>query len=356
MANVENSSIPLEDYTPVSKLVTPHTRVMAPRFPVVDAHNHLGPEFGGWLNRPLSNLLSALDEGHVRAYVDLDGGWGEDILNSHLEKFKNAAPERFRVFGGVDWSQWQARGDQFGEWAAGRIRAQAARGADGVKIWKPLGLRVKDHHQNLVTVDDPRLNPIWQTAGELRLPVTIHIADPVAFFEPQDHYNERWEELRQHTDWHFQSPPYPSFLSIVNAMAHVIERFPDTTFIGAHVGCYAENLAWVGALLDRCPNFNIDISARIGELGRQPYTARKFFLKYAAQILFGTDAGPNLEMYRIHYRFLETEDEYFNYAPGDIPPQGRWFVNGLYLPDEVLKKIYYQNAVRILHLDPRLFD
>jgi len=137
-------------------------------------------------------------------------------------------------------------------------------------------------------------------------------------------------------------------MSIMNGLAHLVERHPRTTFIGAHVGCYAENLAWVGALLDRCPNFYVDIAARIGELGRQPYAARRFFTQYADRILFGIDAGPDLEEYRLYYRFLETDDEYFNYNTSDIPQQGRWYVSGLHLPQTVLKKVYTQNAERLI--------
>ena len=148
------------------------------------------------------------------------------------------------------------------------------------------------------------------------------MADPVAFFDPVDETNERWEELGQHPDWAFTSPPFPPFLHILSGLANLVARHPQTTFIGAHVGCYAENLAWVGALLERCPNFFVDISARIGELGRQPYTARRFFLKYADRILFGSDMGPDLEAYRIIYRFLETDDEYFNYYPAPDPAAG----------------------------------
>ncbi len=198
-------------------------------------------------------------------------------------------------------------------------------------------------------VDDPRLESIWQTAGELGLPVIIHVADPVAFFDPIDETNERWEELGEHPDWAFTSPPYPPFLHIMDGLANMVARHPGTTFIGAHVGCYAENLEWVGALLDRCPNFYVDISARIGELGRQPYSARRFFLRYADRILFGSDMGPEPEAYRIIYRFLETEDEYFNYNTGPIPQQGRWYVNGLHLPNEILEKVYSRNAERILN-------
>jgi predicted TIM-barrel fold metal-dependent hydrolase len=174
------------------------------------------------------------------------------------------------------------------------------------------------------------------------------VADPVAFFEPLDATNERWEELHAHPDWQFPSPPYPTFLQIMDELANLVARHPNTTFIGAHVGCYAENLGWVGALLDRCPNFFIDTSARIAELGRQPYTARRFFIRYADRILFGTDAGPDTGTYRLYYRFFETDDEYFNYSLSAVPPQGRWQIYGLYLPDEVLEKLYYRNAETII--------
>ncbi|BAJ62440.1 MULTISPECIES: amidohydrolase family protein [Anaerolinea] len=341
----------LEHYKPRSKLVTRQSVVEKPRFPVIDAHNHLAPPFGGdWEEKPINELLDRMDAAGVIHYVDLDGGWGEDILNRHLDLFKARAPERFTIFGGVDWNQWEYLGNRFPEWAAERLRIQKARGAEGLKIWKHFGLHVRDHTGARVAVDDARLDPVWQTAGELGMPVLIHIADPVAFFDPIDETNERWEELGAHPDWSFPSPPFPPFLEIVNALHRLVKRHPQTTFIGAHVGCYAENLAWVGSVLDDCPNFFVDIAARIGELGRQPYTARRFFLKYADRILFGTDVGPDLETYRIYYRFLETDDEYFNYNPGEIPLQGRWYIYGIFLPDEVLEKVYAGNARRILRI------
>ncbi|MBN8619673.1 MAG: amidohydrolase family protein [Anaerolineae bacterium] len=343
------TDVPLSEFHPRSRLTTRVTEVTAPRFPVIDAHNHLKEPFGGgWDKRPLNELIDILDAAQVQTYIDLDGGWGEDILNAHLDYFKAPAPERFMIFGGVDWPQWAVQGDHFGEWAAQRLRLQAARGAQGLKIWKPFGLHVTDQHGQLVAVDDRRLDPLWQTAGELGLPVMIHVADPVAFFDPLDPTNERWEELHAHPDWHFPSPPFPSFMTILNGFANLVSQHPATTFIGAHVACYSENLAWVGELLDRCPNLYVDPSARISELGRQPYAARRFFLKYADRILFGTDAGADLDYYRLCYRFYETDDEYFNYGLGDIPGQGRWQIYGLYLPDEVLQKFYHHNAARVL--------
>ena len=339
----------LTDYRPRSALVTKTTLILQPRFPVVDAHNHLGEAFGGgWEKRTASEVLDVLDAAGVRIYVDLDGGFSEHYLHHHLDHFKAVAPERFRIFGGVNWSAWPEQGNRFGQWAAAQLRAQAARGADGLKVWKPFGLQVRDHLGALVPVDDPRLDPLWAAAGDLHLPVVVHVADPVAFFDPLDEHNERWEELQAHPDWQFPSPPYPSFESVVTGLANLVARHPGTTFVGAHVGCYSENLAWVSALLDRCPNFFVDIAARISELGRQPYSARRFCLAYADRILFGIDMGPDLEAYRRYYRFLETDDEYFNYSGREIPDQGRWSIHGLYLPDDVLQKIYSANAQRIL--------
>jgi hypothetical protein len=334
---------------PRSQLVLPATAVECPAFPVIDAHTHLGGEWGGdWLRRPISELVDMMDDAGVEAIVDLDGGWGEGILLGHLDAFKSKHPERFSHFGGVDWSQWAEHGDGFGEWAAGRLAIQADWGAEGLKIWKPLGLEVVDHVGNRVAVDDPRIDPIWETAGSLGLPIIIHVADPVAFFDPLDETNERWDELHAHPEWHFPSPPYPSFGEIVGALARVVERHPGTVFIGAHVGCYAENLAWVGALLDRAPNFYVDISARIAELGRQPRTARRFLVDYADRILFGTDGASTVDEYRLHYRFLETPDENFDYSHDGEPHQGAWRVSALDLPPATLTQVYHTNAHTLL--------
>ncbi len=335
----------LEHYRPKSCLVSQSTRVLKPGFPVIDMHNHLGDEFGGgWVHRPVEELIDQLNEVDVKVYIDLDGGWGEDILIVHVEKFKNRFPDRFKIFGGVDWEQWKVRGDSFAEWAAARLKVQKEIGAEGLKIWKNFGLKIVDQNGDLAHVDDSRLDPIWEMAGQLELPVMIHVADPVAFFEPLDETNERWEELIANPDWQFPSPPNPPFTSILDGLSHLVKNHPHTTFIGAHVGCYAENLSWVGGLLNQCPNFYVDISARIAELGRQPYNSRKFFLEHADRILFGSDFGPDVETYRLMYRFLETDDEYFNYNVDETPKQGRWYIYGMHLPPDVLRKVYYTNG------------
>jgi hypothetical protein len=206
----------------------------------------------------------------------------------------------------------------------------------------------------LAKIDDPRLDPIWASAGELGLPVLIHIADPVAFFDPLSPENERWDELHAHPDWQFPSPPFPSFSDLIEAFGRLVRRHPGTTFIGAHVACYSENLGWVAALMDECPNLLVDFSARVAELGRQPYSARRFFLRYADRILFGTDAGPDPMTYGTYARFLESEDEYFPYSLAPIPGQGRWRIYGLNLPHDVLDKVYFDNAARLFGIPAAL--
>ena len=341
----------LADFHPVSKLARRETKVHVPVCRVIDAHNHLGhlgPAFGGgWDRRPVSELIDQLDRAHVSTYVDLDGGWSEEVLDSRLRKYKEAAPERFIFFGGPGWKHWPEEGNSFGANAAKRFAAQVARGAQGLKIWKDFGLHVRDEEGALVAIDDARLDPLWQTTSDLGVPVVIHVADPVAFFDPLDNKNERWDELSAHSDWHFPPPHFPAFMSLMDGFARLVEKFPKLVFIGAHVGCYAENLMWVDALLQRCANFHVDISARISELGRQPYSARRFIEKHQDRVLFGIDCGPTLEAYHTYYRFLETDDEYFDYSHDGIASQGRWQIYGLNLPQPVLEKVYYKNAARL---------
>jgi predicted TIM-barrel fold metal-dependent hydrolase len=212
-----------------------------------------------------------------------------------------------------------------------------------------------------VPVDDERLDPLWATAAELHLPVVIHIADPIAFFQPLDATNERYEELGANPDWHFwptrapgalDDPGFPPFDELLAGLDRLVGRHPATTFVGAHVGCAAEDLGLVSRMLDAHPNLFVDIAARVAELGRQPYSTRAFFLRHADRIVFGTDLPADPAMYRLHYRFLETWDESFDYSTDEAPGQGRWQVHGLGLPDDVLRAVYRDNARRALGLDP----
>jgi predicted TIM-barrel fold metal-dependent hydrolase len=355
-----DTSLPLADYRPRSMLRVPIHDVRRPRYPVIDAHNHLGPAFGGEIaSRPPAELLATLDESGVEMVVDLDGGQGE-ALTAEIRRWHTAGPGRVAVFAGLDYDAWGSD-PAFGETEASSLRDSAARGARGLKVWKLLGLRARDPRGRLVGVDDPRLDPLWAAAAELDLPVVIHIADPIAFFEPLDPTNERWEELRDNPDWHFwptrrahdpDAPGFPPFDELLAAFGRLVARHPGTTFVGAHVGCAAEDLDLVGRLLDANPNLHVDIAARLGELGRQPYTARDFFARHADRILFGVDMAPDPDEYAIHYRFLETLDESFDYGTDPVPGQGRWQIHGIGLPDDVLRKVYRDNARRILRLGP----
>ena len=231
-------------------------------------------------------------------------------------------------------------------------RAKRA-GARGLKVLKVLGLFLRERVDAgpLVAVDDPRFDPMWEACGALGLPVAIHVSDPFAFFLPVDARNERYEELNRHPDWSFHGKDYPSNAAILAARDRVLARHPKTTFIGLHVAHSSEDLAGAAAALDRFPNLHVEIGARIGELGRQPRASRRFFERYQDRILFGTD-GPQDALYPIYFRFLETEDEYFEYSPGPIPSQGRWGIYGLGLSDQILKKVYSENAERLLSLAP----
>ena len=244
----------------------------------------------------------------------------------------------------MDWSDVQSPG--FFERCVDRLEELVEHGACGLKIWKDLGTIVRQADGSLLRIDDQRLDPLYEKAAELGVPIMYHIADPDAFFLPIDAENERYEELAAHPEWSYYGSHYGK-LELLAQRDRVIARHPKTTFVGAHVAEHPEDLAYVTELLEKNPNLHVDIGARCAELGRQPYTAREFFLKFADRILFGTDLIPEVNMYRLHYRFLETRDEYFEY-PSHASRQGRWNIYGLFLPDDVLLKVYRENAIRLL--------
>ncbi len=335
------------DMLPQSELVTEQHAISRARYSAVDAHNHLQLSTLEDRNQ-LAALVDIMDSVNVRSVVNLSGGSGE-ALGRALDACDRGYPGRFVTFCNLDWS---GVGRQ--EWADNacrQLRSDIARGARGLKVFKSLGLTYRDTDGKLLLPDDPRIADVWDQAGALGVPVLIHTADPVAFFRPLDGRNERWDELQRHPDWHFYGGDYPSFEELLTSLYRTIESHPETTFITAHVGCYPENLGFVSAMLDRYANLYTDISARFAELGRAPFSARRWFVRYADRILYGTDMTPTTEMYRVTFRFLETQDEYFDYAPwAEIPPQGRWKIYGVGLPDDVLGKVYHDNAARLLGL------
>lgn len=343
--------ITLDEFRPEWTIVGGDTDVPRPRFPVVDVHNHLGGTFGGgWDGRGASALLDVLDEAGVELLVDLDGGFGEHLLDLHLRVFKEAAPERFILFGGVDWDRWVDEGDRFPDAAASRLRAQAARGAEGLKIWKHLGLHVRDHRGRLVTVDDPRLDVVWATAGALRLPVLIHVADPPAFFQPVDGRNEMFGILQRVPEWSFHDPDLPDHATLIDALCRVVERHPATTFIGAHVAGLSHDLDDLAARLRRLPNLYVDTGARLFDLGRQPRRARRLITEHPDRVLFGLDEAPDVAAYRRAWRFYESDDECFRTSPQ--PFSGSWPISALDLDTDSLRRLYRDNALAVLGRSP----
>jgi predicted TIM-barrel fold metal-dependent hydrolase len=268
---------------------------------------------------------------------------GQAALDT-IAKFHGAAPDRFATIGWMDWSGLE-RSD-FTKLSLDRLERLVEHGVCGIKFWKDLGLTVRDGSGALLRIDDERLAPIFDKAAELKIPAMFHTADPDAFFSPIDRFNERYEELAAHPDWSFYGSQFSKH-ALLEQRNHVIERHPETTFVCAHLAESSEDLDTVAKLLDRSPNLYVDFSARVAELGRQPYSAREFMVKYADRILFGADLIPDVEMYRLYYRFLETADQYFDY-PSHASRQGRWNIHGIFLPEDVLRKIYRENALKLL--------
>jgi predicted TIM-barrel fold metal-dependent hydrolase len=341
-ASAQTGDLRLRDWQPESQLVVKETRIIKPRYPVIDIHNHL---------KDLAKTgyyLEEMDKAGVWICVGLDGLSENDFYKEHLKVSRQVAKERFYIFFSPDF----ARIDEpdFGKKEAQKLADAVKQGCRGLQVYKALGLTLKDKGGKLIAVDDPRIDPIWAKCGELGIPVMIHSSDPKAFHNgPLDASNERYEELTQNPAWVYFGTGIPSKEEILDQRNRVIERHPGTIFIVAHVGGMAEDLGRVSMWLEKYPNFYLDIDARIGELGRQPYSARKFMIRYQDRILFGSDTAPDAESYRAHYRFLETDDEYFDPTPAH-KFQGRWMIYGLNLPDEALEKIYNKNALKLLNM------
>jgi predicted TIM-barrel fold metal-dependent hydrolase len=335
------------------------THITTARFPVIDFHTHITEG----LNSTNDGVRFALDPGNcievmkrknVRTMVDLTGGHGAGLRDA-LRRLPEAHPGQFIVFTEPDWARASDR--DYAKYQADQLEDAHKAGAKGLKIRKTLGLYLREAGSHeLVRVDDPRFDPMWETAGSLNMPVAIHVSDPRAFFLPIDRFNERYEELHAHPDWSFHGKDFPSDRELQEARRTVMRRHPRTQFVCLHVA-ESEDLAYVSECMDQQPNMHVDIAARIGELGRQPRAARRFFDRYQDRILFGTDASGGTEtpqqtfgdaLYEIYFRFLETEDEYFDYAPSPIPPQGRWRIYGIGLPETALRKVYLDNAARLL--------
>lgn len=363
------SPLRLDQFRPHSSLQGKLTPIDKPAFPVIDAHTHLswmaqtrgGVSLGEkmvYFAEP-APLVELMDRKGIRAMVNLTGGVGRG-LEEVIARFDKAAPGRFltmtepsfHLLGKPDYPQRQADA----------IAHARQAGAVGLKLLKTLGLYLREHIDSgpLVKLDDTRFDPMWEACAAQHMPVFIHSADPPAFFRPTDGHNERYEELSAHPDWSFYGPEFPAFDELIKARDRVIARHPDTTFVLMHVGNQAADLDAVEACMRSYSNVMVDFSARIAELGRQPRRTRQFIENFADRVIFGTDAVPPPygndvpqqllcdQLYDIYYRFVQTEDEYFDYAPAEVPPQGRWRIHGLGLSEATLRKIYHDNAARLL--------
>ena len=329
--------ISFEDYNPKSTLVVSSNEIKRSKYPFIDIHNH---QFDMPV-KDLSNLVSEMDSLNMAFMVNLSGFRGQ-YLKMCLDNIKKNAPERLGVFVNLNWENIDS--DTFLENNIKILRDAKKDGAIGLKVYKSLGLTDKDSNGNRIAVNDPRIDPIWEECGKLGFPVLIHSADPASFWKPKDKNNERWLELKQKPNRYRNPELFPSFESIIAEQHNVFEKHPKTIFINAHLGWMGNDLDRLSSHLDKYPNVVTEIGAVLAELGRQPKRARKFFIDHQDKILFGKDAY-NQQEYYTYFRVLETEDEYFDYYR---KRHAFWKMYGLGLPDSILKKVYYKNALRIL--------
>ncbi|HVR28407.1 MAG TPA: amidohydrolase family protein, partial [Thermoanaerobaculia bacterium] len=287
----------------------------------------------------------------LAAIVNLSGGSG-DRLRGVVAATRGRHPTRFATFAtlsfeGIDHPGWGVRA------AAQLERDVREHGAAGLKIFKNLGMFTRDASGRRVATDDPRLDPVWRKCAELGIPVLIHTGEPSAFWQPWDRFNERWLELAEFPDRRRDHPGFASFEETMAEQHALFRRHPATTFISAHLGWLGNDLGWLGRLLDELPNVNVELGAVLAELGRQPRTARAFLIRYQDRVLMGKDGPFEPAEYQVYFRVLETSDEYFDYYRRR---HAHWQMYGLDLPDAVLRKVYYENALRIVPgIDRSLF-
>ena len=340
-------ALSVEDYTPRSTLVVDANPVPRARFPVVDVHSHHWPGFSAGR---LDEIAGEMDALNLAVLVNLSGGSGGTLERCVDTVAASRHPRRMVCFANLDFRGGVGPG--FGERAAAQLERDVAAGAVGLKFFKNFGIDVRDRRGERVPVDDPELDPVFETAGHLGIPVLMHVGEPQSFYEPVDRFNERWLELTLLPDRRLPANRYPSFETMMAERDRRFARHPDTTFIAAHMGWHANDLGRLGALLDRLPNVYAETGAILYELGRQPRTARAFFIEHQDRILFGKDRYAP-EEFPYYWRVFETADEYFDYYRRY---HAFWQMYGMDLPDPVLRKVYYRNALEVVPaLDRSLF-
>lgn len=341
-------TVTFEEYDPPSTLKVPENPKSRAKFPFIDIHNHQW-RMASMDDADMNRLTSEMDALNMGLMVNLSGGTGKQIADA-MGNIKRKHPKRFILFANINFARVGDEG--WGERAAAQLERDYNQGARGLKIFKSLGLRSTDTDGNRIPVDDPRLDPVWAKCAELGIPVLIHTADPKPFWEPHDANNERWLELKLRPR-RKRGPDNPvPWETLIQEQHNMFKKHKNTTFIAAHMDWHANDLEKLGQLLDEMPNMVVEIGAVIAELGRQPRNAKKFLEKYQDRVLFGKDAY-NPSEYATYFRVLETEDEYFPYYKRY---HAFWRMYGLGLSDEVLKKIYYKNALRIVpDIDKSIF-
>jgi predicted TIM-barrel fold metal-dependent hydrolase len=330
-------TLSIEEYEPKSTLVVPEHPVTRAKYPFIDVHNHqwsLTPE-------KVDKLVADMDSINLRIMVNLSGGYG-DRLKENVASLKQRYKDRFVVFANLDFSKIDD--PDYGKRAAAQLEQDVRNGAQGLKFFKNVGMDLKDGKGQRIHVDDPRFEPVWEMCARLHIPVLIHTAEPWSFFQPQDRFNERWLELKQFPQRARPPDRYPSWETLMTEQHHLFGAHPKTIFINAHLGWLGGNLGELGRLMDQMPNMYTEIGAVLAELGRQPRFARQWFIQHQNRVMFGKDTWEPSE-YAYYFRVLETADEYFDYYR---KRHAFWKMYGLDLPDDVLKKLYYKNALRVI--------
>ncbi len=336
----------VEEYEPISTLKVPQHILKRAKYPFIDVHNHQ------WTMpiQNLDNLIKEMDSLNMQVMVNLSGFRGK-FLEWSLDNVKENYPKRFIIFMNINFENLDDEG-----WPNETLQMMenaVKQGANGLKVYKGLGLTDVDNEGKRIAVNDPRLDPIWAKCGELGIPVLIHSGEPNSFWKPKDKYNERWLELKQEPGRYRDPAKVPSFENIMAEQHSVFRKHPNTKFIDAHLGWFGNDLDRLGKLFDEMPNVYTELGAVLAELGRQPKAARAFMIKYQDRIMFGKDTY-KMEEYYTYFRVLETGDEYFDYYR---KRHAHWKMYGLELPDSVLRKVYYKNALQVIPgIDPSPFD
>ena len=327
----------IEEYQPKSTLVTKEHKIERAKFPFIDIHSHHWNPSAEEVDR----LVREMDTINLRVMVNLSGGTGEQLRQT-VATMKGRHPGRFVVFANLSYDDINTPG--YGKRASARLEQDVKNGAQGLKIFKNFGMDVKYANGERVHVDDPEFDAVWDKCAELGLPVLIHIAEPSPFFDPWDYQNERWLELKQFPQRARPPEKYPPFETLIAERNHLFAKHPKTNFIAAHLAFHGNDLERLGKTLDSLPNMYVDIAAVLAELGRQPYSAHDFLVKYQDRVLMGKDIY-DVNEYKWYFRALETRDEYFEYYR---PRHAFWRIYGFQVPDEVLKKVYYKNALKLV--------